>query len=462
MDFHKLCELYENVGSQEIISDGSQDFLSKIFQLLKNDEVFVDQMKAVINGFRKNRYQVTPYQENILKTVPKKIDVLWSVINRLTKIVNDPKKQNQSDYSKFVSDLDDANTAKEEGENLLKQTKDEIAQIVQKNERMNEEYIEQMLVIIKHSANRIFEKSLESSNMTDESSPLDPSEWSMVSKNMLKDISIQIDALQTILSDDDSINPLAMFLTSKEELYSAAKQRYDMMKKDKNYRSSVDQLYTNLPMAAFYTEFYENLTKSPKILTGKSLSKKQQIINKLDGVKNEAEFQNFVPELEEYLTNAKIEFNKKLQIQNIVKGPFISRKGSPNAASKIRKIMKSKTIEESFDQYYQSMIMESMLNEMDENDMMLDMMEVASLIEEASKKCTGSTKKAHSTRKGKKWMKCAKQSDGSYKRIHWGQAGVRVTGKSGNTKRKKSFKARHGCSSAKAGTPKSMACKDWA
>lgn len=76
-------------------------------------------------------------------------------------------------------------------------------------------------------------------------------------------------------------------------------------------------------------------------------------------------------------------------------------------------------------------------------------------------KCTKVTKKAHSTRKGKKWMKCAKQSDGSIKRIHWGQAGVRVTGKSGNTKRKKSFRARHKCSSAKAGTPKAMACKDW-
>jgi len=77
-------------------------------------------------------------------------------------------------------------------------------------------------------------------------------------------------------------------------------------------------------------------------------------------------------------------------------------------------------------------------------------------------KCTKVTQKAHSSRKGKKWMKCAKQSDGSIKRIHWGQAGVRVTGKSGNTKRKKSFKARHGCSHAKAGTPKAQACKDWA
>jgi hypothetical protein len=85
---------------------------------------------------------------------------------------------------------------------------------------------------------------------------------------------------------------------------------------------------------------------------------------------------------------------------------------------------------------------------------------VSSILEEAAR-CTGPTKKAHSDRKGKKWTKCAKQSDGSYKRIHWGQAGVRVTGKSGNTKRKKSFKARHHCSNAKKGSPQAAACADW-
>ena len=86
---------------------------------------------------------------------------------------------------------------------------------------------------------------------------------------------------------------------------------------------------------------------------------------------------------------------------------------------------------------------------------------VAMLLENSSR-CTGPTKKAHSTSKGKKWMKCVKNPNGKgYKRIHWGQAGVRVTGKSGNTKRKKSFRARHKCSSAKPGTPRYQACKDW-
>ncbi len=85
---------------------------------------------------------------------------------------------------------------------------------------------------------------------------------------------------------------------------------------------------------------------------------------------------------------------------------------------------------------------------------------IETLEEKKSARCTKTTQKASSTRPGKKWMKCVKSGSG-YKRIHWGQAGVRVTGKSGNTKRKKSFRARHKCSSAKPGTARYQACKDW-
>ena len=80
-------------------------------------------------------------------------------------------------------------------------------------------------------------------------------------------------------------------------------------------------------------------------------------------------------------------------------------------------------------------------------------------IKEAAK-CTKATKKASSTSKGKKWMKCVKSDSGGYKRIHWGQKGVKVSGKA-NTKRRKSFRARHKCSTAKANTPRGQACKDW-
>ena len=82
-------------------------------------------------------------------------------------------------------------------------------------------------------------------------------------------------------------------------------------------------------------------------------------------------------------------------------------------------------------------------------------------VNEKNAKCTGPTKKASSTSKGKKYMKCVKSDSGGYKRIHWGQKGAKVTGKSGNTKRKKSFRARHKCSTAKSNTPRGAAYADW-
>lgn len=89
--------------------------------------------------------------------------------------------------------------------------------------------------------------------------------------------------------------------------------------------------------------------------------------------------------------------------------------------------------------------------------------ENSTLMSEGKKnsKCTKVTKKASSSRKDKKWMKCAKQPDGSIKRVHWGDPNAKVTGKSGNTERKKNFRARHNCKNAKKGSAQAMACKDW-
>ena len=80
-------------------------------------------------------------------------------------------------------------------------------------------------------------------------------------------------------------------------------------------------------------------------------------------------------------------------------------------------------------------------------------------LDEKNSKCTGPTKKASSTSKGKKYMKCVKSDSGGYKRIHWGQKGAKAS--SGNSKRKKAFRARHKCSTAKSNTPRGQACKDW-
>jgi hypothetical protein len=81
------------------------------------------------------------------------------------------------------------------------------------------------------------------------------------------------------------------------------------------------------------------------------------------------------------------------------------------------------------------------------------------------RRCTKATKKSSSYLKNKKWTKCVrnpnKSSKTKYVRRHWGDPNAKVTGKSGDTKRKKNFRKRHGCKNAPKNSPKDLACKDW-
>jgi len=73
-------------------------------------------------------------------------------------------------------------------------------------------------------------------------------------------------------------------------------------------------------------------------------------------------------------------------------------------------------------------------------------------------RCTKVTGQQSSSRSDKKYMRCAKV-DGKLKRVHYGDPKLRI--KKSNPKKRKSFRARHKCSSAKPGTAKYFSCKNW-
>jgi hypothetical protein len=80
------------------------------------------------------------------------------------------------------------------------------------------------------------------------------------------------------------------------------------------------------------------------------------------------------------------------------------------------------------------------------------------LNEKAGARCTKVTKQQSSTRSDKKYMRCVK-TDSGYKRIHYGDPNLRI--KKSNPKKRKSFRARHKCSTAKPGTARYYSCKNW-
>lgn len=444
--------------------------LGKAFQLLKNDDVFADQMKGIMNGFKKNRQQISAYQENIIKTKPKHIDNLWGRINRLLTIVHDPKKRQYSDISKFEEELEALKVQKDEEQALLDDVFKQIENVAGENEEINNSYLEQMLAVIRDTAKRLYKK--QSQELLSEPEvekpriiPLHELDFEMLEKQAEKDALTQLQLLEMLFSEDSDINPLLLFLKLQEERYENSKSNFFNVSRGDNYSIAIEQLYKSLPLFNLINYFYNSIMKSPAITLNTKQKKRAKasgsgdsMISRLESVKNEREWEELKPDLLTYIKKQKIDKDRKKMLSDIAKGPFQAVRGRANAAIKIISALKSASIMESFDELA---AMYASSFQYDENDFLIDLLEVKTFLE-SSKKCTGPTKKASSDRKGKKWTKCARQPDGSYKRIHWGQAGVRVTGKSGNSKRKKSFKKRHGCSSAKAGSPKAMACKDWA
>lgn len=78
--------------------------------------------------------------------------------------------------------------------------------------------------------------------------------------------------------------------------------------------------------------------------------------------------------------------------------------------------------------------------------------------EKKGARCTKVTGQMQSTRSDKKYMRCTRVN-GKLKRVHYGDPKLRI--KKSNPKRRKSFRARHKCSSAKPGTAKYFSCKNW-
>ena len=356
---------------------------------------------------------------------------------------------------------------RDEAQSELDDVYESIENVSQENEEINDSYLEQMLAVIRDTAKRLYKKQAEEILTTPEESPkrtipLHELDINMIEKEVAKDAQTQLQLLEMLFSDNSDMNPLVLFLDMQKQNYDEYKNNFFEAKRGDNYSISIEQLYRSLPLFKMISYFYNVIMKSPAISLNmkqakraKTLGGGDDMIQRLEGVKNEKEWEEIRPDLLTYLKKQKIDKDRKKMLTDLAKGRFQAIRGRANAAIKLVTALKAAAITESFDELANAYAASF---DVDINDFMIDLQEVAVFLEK-SKKCDGPTKKASSDRKGKKWTKCARQPDGSYKRIHWGEAGVRV-GKD-NPKRRKSFRKRHNCKDAKPGSANALSCADW-
>ena len=276
--------------------------------------------------------------------------------------------------------------------------------------------------------------------------------------------------LKALASTDPQVNPILGYLERFKREY--ADKGYDDREMNANVNITKMRDFNRLPFMTLLRIYNSIRSAVKKPIPLESLDVDNHnfyysaLVDDLRGVKTAAEWEGepFKNRVRDAINGLAITQNNKDLLLNDVNDPWIvNPRTKLTANKKMEARLKSMSAEQGLkkenytfeDELYS--IMEEYAIDIDDHT--LDMVELEALLEA---KCTKATKKASSDRDGKKWMQCVKDPDGSgYKKIHWGQEGVRATGDSGDTKRKKSFRARHKCSTAKPGTAKHQACKDW-
>ncbi len=475
--------------------------LNNAFRLLENDTDFSKRVLSMSNDMDKKRQSYgritvedengkmkTFDEENVMKIFPGNIakyageeETRRANIAYLETLKRNT--ENLSDIAGIDKQLKKAEAERQEYENKLNTAQNIYNQVLERtneieevNKSLNDQKMEAFKYYLKSTAEQLLldnEQKLADESKLQDLSQLD---WESTPKGMQE----KMNMLRALASEDSTINPILAYLDIYDTRYSEREAELRDQELNANVNITKVRDYNSLPFVQL-VNLYNNMKYNEKFgfkphklapvamdSDEKSDEAYIELKKVLDSINNEDEWINKVIKNRKYVEDLvdmlALTDSQKQNIKGYTKTMWSDATGRTkiNTAqlmlqelNKYRKQL-SENVSNSFDSYISS-IMESM--EFDHDDYEIDMIE---LLEKKSARCTGPTKKASSDRKGKKWTKCARQSDGSYKRIHWGQAGVRVTGKSGNTKRKKSFKKRHGCSSAKAGTPKAMACKDWA
>jgi hypothetical protein len=261
-----------------------------------------------------------------------------------------------------------------------------VENITLENEELNSQYFNQMMIVIEDTAKRLYKKQSEEllknsiDPKLDTVIPLHELDFNKLEKSVNNDYKSQLQLLDMLISKDENINPLLIFLNLQQISYDEAKQRFFEVKRGDNYSIVIEQLYASLPLFRLVNYFSHVILKSPSIkLTTKQIKRAQvasgadSMVKRLANVKSETQFENLKPELLEYIDELDVPTAQKSMIKSIANGPFVTRKGSANAAIKIMSSLRSANIEESFDKRFEKIILEK---NWDDDDFKLDVMEI--------------------------------------------------------------------------------------
>lgn len=475
--------------------------LNNVFRLLENDTDFSKRLLSMSNDMDKKRQSYGRItledengvekkfdEENVMKVFPGNIakyageeETRRAKIAYLETVKKNTEKP--SELAAIDRELKEIEAERQEYEQKLQAAQNIYNQVLQRtneieevNKSLNDQKMEAFKYYLKSTAEQLLldnEQKLADESKLQDLSQLD---WESTPKGMQE----KMNMLRALASEDPTVNPILAYLDIYDTRYSEREAELRDQELNANVNITKVRDYNSLPFVQL-VNLYNNMKYNEKFglkphklapvamdTDEKSDASYIELKQILDSINDETGWMSKVIKNRKYIEDLvdmlALTDSQKQNVKGYTKTMWSDASGRTkiNTAqlmlqeiNKYRKQLSESHIN-SFDSYVSSII-ESM--EFDHDDYEIDMIE---LLEKKSPRCTKATKKTASTRPGKKYMQCVKNPSGSgYKRVHFGQKGVKVTGKSGNTKRKKSFRARHKCSTAKPGTARYLSCKNW-
>ena len=337
-----------------------EKIIRNAFKILKSDPGFRRTVNRMLDSFAKKRNNITAQQEKILTYYPQLEAKHYSAMLRLEKIIQSIG-YNDSRVKDFLSEYEFNKTHYEDFRDKIADVYNEIDQVIGHNEALNLKYQDDLIEVIKSTADDILDKNLSKDEKKELSTilhSLQDLETIKYEQQLEIDDDVKLELLNLLISDDDNINPLYKLFELLNANYEQAKQSDATFKtnsKGGRFNKNIETYWNRLPVSVF--QYIYNATPDGSPLTRLSRKKREQkqtatpMADLIDSITDEASWLASRDQLLQYIDGINVDGGRKAALAEIINGPFI-RKGASSAKrlkGMLSTLLKEKTTEYEFD-----------------------------------------------------------------------------------------------------------------
>lgn len=458
-DFNPQLPEYKRIHPTDRPGAGgtqSKRSLINIFRLLRNDHKLAGEVNDILTSYATKRKTISGDDENTIKYNIANIDDASQKLGSYTKAINDHNegKATLSDPVKIKRNIDVLQSKIKGWQEELKDILNKVEFYSEDNELLEQNLRKRLARVAQIAATDLLEKlKSQGETPTTQVSSLADIDKILTTDADLQQLASKEAVLKSLTEDSPENNVLLRY-------FDLLKNRYEDYKYNQKLSGplatiELNKQFNRLPLSIFSMFYNSSVKDAPEIkllaptagakalasgfvgsqagrsTVDKSLMELKKLVDRNFGSDDAGVLRRAL----ELINNSSAGSATKQKLHDVIQRIIAGEEGSPKRLADII-YGNEGPVTESFDSL------------------------VSYYLTEAKKgaRCTKVTGQQSSSRPSKKYMRCARV-DGKLKRVHYGDPNLRI--KKSNPKKRKSFRARHKCSSAKPGTAKYFSCKNW-